>query len=167
MLKNDVEEESFLARLRIAQSQLQNLKRQTAGVSNLQVQTAETLPGLEKALDEIQLAEEELKLQYKQLVNAQTRLARERLRYLQLFELAPSAYIVADTQGEILEANQAATTLLQLSATNLYGKSLADFIPEQVRSTFDAHLSKSSKRTSFRSGPPNYNAPMLARLRLR
>jgi PAS domain S-box-containing protein len=142
MPENNVEDAFFLARLKIAQSQLQNFKRQTERTLNLQAQTPQTLPDLEKALEELRLAEGELALQYKQLVNTQTQLAHERLRYLQLFELAPCGYIVTDTQGNILEANHIATTILQLSATKLCRKPFAVFIPKQVRPTFYAHLTQ-------------------------
>jgi PAS domain-containing protein len=52
-------------------------------------------------------------------------LAHERQRYADLFGLSPSAYLITDARGNVLEANAAAARLLEREARFLRGKPLA------------------------------------------
>ncbi|HEV7516178.1 MAG TPA: PAS domain-containing protein, partial [Thermoanaerobaculia bacterium] len=67
---------------------------------------------LQDALEEVQVAEEELRSQNEELLLTRQAIEAERLRYAQLFELAPDAYLVTDAGGRIAEANRAAAELL-------------------------------------------------------
>src|SRR5438874_1033859 len=52
----------------------------------------------------------------------------ERERYGELFDFAPDAYLVTDTDGKILEANSAAGRLLGVPPRHLDGKLLVSFV---------------------------------------
>jgi PAS domain S-box-containing protein len=67
-------------------------------------------------------------------------LEREREKYLELFELAPDACILTDSQGVIREANFAATQLLGVTAQFLPGKPLPAFFEENARNAFRHQL---------------------------
>ncbi|MCR3923527.1 MAG: ATP-binding protein, partial [Firmicutes bacterium] len=77
----------------------------------------------------------------------------ERSRYLELFEFAPGGYLVTDTQGIILEANSAATSLLCVKKDLLVGKPLALFVHSHERSSFRTRLAQLHKEPE----PKNIN----------
>jgi PAS domain S-box-containing protein len=68
------------------------------------------------------------------------RLESERRRYLELFELAPDAYLVTDANGRILEASRAAATLFGVEARLLVGQRLGGFVPAGERKAFRSQL---------------------------
>lgn len=97
---------------------------------------------LSTSLEELQVAEEEMRAQNDALAQALGRLEVERQRYLDLFEWAPDGYLVTDLHGTIREANQAAARLLSVAARYLTGKPLASYIaPEETRA-FRGRLSE-------------------------
>lgn len=67
---------------------------------------------------------------------------RRTQRYLELFELAPDAYIVTDHLHRIVEANRAAAELLTHPGHMLPGKPLAAFIPLAGRAAFRTRLAE-------------------------
>jgi PAS domain S-box-containing protein len=88
------------------------------------------------ALEQLQGAEHALNHQQNQWLNRQTELELECQRYKDLFEYAPSAYVVTSTAGAIRQANSAALELLQISDRLAVGRMLALFIPEGQRRSF-------------------------------
>ncbi len=85
-------------------------------------------------LEELRVAEEELRQQNDELLEFHLALDALRGRYQDLFELAPDGYFVSDGLGVIREANLAAARLLEMDARRLVGKPLAAFIvPSEVR----------------------------------
>lgn len=114
------------------------------GASAPSVQMPQMLPGVFKELgtasEKLQLAAVELLKQNEELIDSKTLLEAERQRYLELFEFAPDAYLVTDTEGIIQEANRAATVLLNLPQHYLIGKPLAVFVPEAERVHFRREL---------------------------
>lgn len=102
----------------------------------------ESLKRLNTALEELRVAEEGLRQQNEELVAIRQALEAERQRYQELFDFAPDAYLVTDIDGKILEANRAAANLLKISQNCLFGKLLAQFIPENERRTFATQLSR-------------------------
>jgi two-component system, cell cycle sensor histidine kinase and response regulator CckA len=90
----------------------------------------------EVILEEVQVAEEELLLQNEELVRAQESFETERLRFLNLFEFAPDAFLVTDLAGVVREANKAASDLLATSRKALRGKPLAVFVADDKRPVF-------------------------------
>ncbi len=103
------------------------------------IQSAETL---QHTLEELHVAEEELRTQNDELVQAQDSLQHERGRYLEMFEHAPDGYLVTDRSGLILEANLAAATLLQRPCEYLHGKPVAIFVAEEDRHGFRSRLNQ-------------------------
>jgi PAS domain S-box-containing protein len=92
------------------------------------------------ALGELQVAEEELRQQNKQLTSAYSLLEQERQRYQELFDYAPDCYLVTDVDGKILEANRTAANLFKVNQKYLQGKPLINFVPEQHRRCFRTQL---------------------------
>ena len=91
---------------------------------------------LSAALKQLQLAEVDLRHQNVELAEARDQLEAERVRYRDLFELAPDAYLITDTQGVISEANHASIAMLRMERKFLLGKPLQVFIPTEERQAF-------------------------------
>ncbi len=92
--------------------------------------------------EELQVALEELQQQNEELHLAQVALEVQKLRYQELFELAPHAYLVTDEQGIIQEANHIAATTLNVPQRFLIGKPLVLFIAEEKRQLFHLQLTE-------------------------
>ncbi|HEX2076703.1 MAG TPA: ATP-binding protein [Longimicrobium sp.] len=97
------------------------------------------------AHEELQVTEEELRVQNEELALSEALLEQERLRYWELFQQAPDAYLVTDPDGLILEANHAASALLNVPARRLIRKPLGVFVPESLRREFRTRLSLASE----------------------
>jgi PAS domain S-box-containing protein len=102
----------------------------------------ETMEELRTALEELRMADQELRQQNEELAAAQLQLEIERQRYLDLFELAPDAYISTDVLGVITEANQSASRLLRIPHRTLPGRPLAPYVSIDDRPRFRALLSQ-------------------------
>jgi PAS domain S-box-containing protein len=69
------------------------------------------------------------------------RLAKEELlRYRELFDFAPDAYVITDIYGNICEANLAAGKMLGVDAKRLGGKPLPSFFDESGRRKYRQQL---------------------------
>ncbi len=90
--------------------------------------------------EELQVALEELQQQNEELHLAQVALEVQKLRYQELFDLAPNPYLVTDEQGIIQEANHLAATTLNVPQRFLIGKPLILFIAEEKRQLFHVQL---------------------------
>jgi PAS domain S-box-containing protein len=99
-------------------------------------------------LEELQVADEELRQQSEALIQSTEVAERERQKYRELFEFAPSGYLVTTADGLILEANRAASVLLNLEGRFLSRKPIASFIPIEDRPAFRAELAQ-LQRTPF------------------
>lgn len=106
----------------------------------------ELLPVVFKELgivsEELQVAVEELQQQNEELASARVEVEIQRQRYQDLFEFAPSGYLVTDINGTIQEANRAAANLLKVSQRFLVGKPLIVFVIESERQVFHDKLSE-------------------------
>lgn len=94
------------------------------------------------ASEELQVAAEELYQQTEVIAATRTQIEAERQRYQDLFEFMPNAYLVTDTQGKIVEANRAASTLLNVHPSFLANKLLINFIPVEGRRAFRSRLAQ-------------------------
>lgn len=81
----------------------------------------------------VQLAAEELHQQNEELIQTRNCLETERQHYQELFEFAPDAYLVTNTEGIIQEANFTAAKLLNVSKQFLVGKPMINFVPLEER----------------------------------
>jgi PAS domain S-box-containing protein len=104
-------------------------------------------------IEELRVAEEEMRTQNEELLLTRHRVEAERLRYQELFEFAPDGYLTTDMAGTIQEINQAASRLLNLSVRFLRGKPLSLFIAEPDRSRFYAEL----HRLDTANGPQEWD----------
>jgi PAS domain-containing protein len=87
-----------------------------------------TLHELERALEEVRVAQEQLLDNRSRLEEAQAELVRQSQKYWQLFDDMPQPYLVTEIDSTITEANKAAAELLNVSQRFLVGKPLSVFI---------------------------------------
>jgi PAS domain S-box-containing protein len=85
------------------------------------------------AIQELSIAEEELRAQNEAIVATHRDLEIQHQRYRALFEGAPDPYIITDENGIIQETNGALSELLGVSTEHLFRKSLDSFIDPQTR----------------------------------
>ena len=97
---------------------------------------------LQHALEELHIAEEELRQQNEELAAARLVAESERQRYQELFDFAPYGYLVTDAAGTIQEANRAVATLLSVPQDFLVGKPLVGFVTEENRKAFHIQLTR-------------------------
>jgi len=107
-----------------------------------QLRLSDAVEALQRTLEEVELAERELAQQNEELIAAREALEVERLRYRELFELAPDGYVISNAQGLIEEANQAAAALLNTVQTALRGKPLTVFVAPSGRPEFRSLLTE-------------------------
>jgi PAS domain S-box-containing protein len=90
---------------------------------------------------DLQVHQEELEVQQRQLVETQEALETARDLYADLFELAPVGYVVLDANGVINEINAAALRLLGAQDRLRVARSpFSIFIVQEHRQTFRSHL---------------------------
>jgi PAS domain S-box-containing protein len=92
------------------------------------------------ALEEHNIAEEELRAQNEALIDAHRSLEIEEERYRTLFQFAPAPYLVTDQNGSIQEANAAAADLLGIDTSVRGRTSLANYLDAETRETLEARL---------------------------
>ena len=102
----------------------------------------ETIEAFDVTLEELRVADEELRRVGTGLATAQADLAAEQTRYRSLFDSSPIGHLVTDPYGAVLEANRAATDLLNIRSRHLTGKPLACFIPPESVPEFRAELTR-------------------------
>ena len=100
---------------------------------------------LTAALEQLRLAEIELRHQNSELVEARNALEAERGRYRDLFEMAPDAYLITNGQGLVSDANRAAGRLLKVERKFLIGKPLQVFIHPEERGQFRTRVSEAQQ----------------------
>ncbi|HET9635047.1 MAG TPA: PAS domain-containing sensor histidine kinase [Gemmatimonadaceae bacterium] len=93
-----------------------------------------------EAMEELRVADEELRAQNQELMESRQAIDRERLRYRELFDFAPDAYVVTDVHGTIREANVAAGKLLGIEPRFLVGKPVQAFFEEGSRRQYSKQL---------------------------
>ncbi len=81
-------------------------------------------------LEEMRLAEKELRVKDEQLMSLHEIMDIERDRYTELFETAPDAYLLTGPDIRIQQSNNAASALFQIDNTSLSGLTLMLFIDE-------------------------------------
>jgi PAS domain S-box-containing protein len=91
-------------------------------------------------IEELRLTEEELRLRSEALTNSRNALVEERIKYRELFDFAPEAYLTTDLYGTIHDANVAAGRLLGAEPKSLVGKALHSFFEESARKEFPHQL---------------------------
>lgn len=97
-------------------------------------------------IEELRLADEELRIQTEALADSRDALDQERIRFRELFDFAPDAYLITDLYGTIREANVAASKLLGVDPKQLVGKPLPSFFEDSARKQFPHQLDQLSDR---------------------
>jgi PAS domain S-box-containing protein len=110
--------------------------------ANTSTPAGESDVDLLSALEELTVADEELRQQNEELVRSRDELQRERQKYFELFDFAPDAYLVTDTQGMIREANIAASHLLGVPAQFLVGKPLPTYFEQNAKRSYRQQLDR-------------------------
>ncbi|HEY9608362.1 PAS domain S-box protein [Allocoleopsis sp.] len=116
-----------------------------------QEELMQSLEELSLSLQELQVAAEELRQQNEALAESRKAVDQERQHYQELFEFAPDGYVVTDKESAILEVNQTAAQLLNVSSERLVGKPLVVFVAPEERRDFYSQLRQ------FQKGEPIKN----------
>jgi PAS domain S-box-containing protein len=106
-------------------------------VSELNRQEVENF---QRALHELQVYQEEIQTQNRQLLETQRLLADSRDRYADLYEFAPVAYISLDSNGVILDINLTGASLLGKERMHILGYPFHHFVLPVDRMRWLDHL---------------------------
>jgi PAS domain S-box-containing protein len=106
---------------------------------------------LEVTLHELDRAAEELRIQNEALVAARVELEETSSFFRDLFELAPTPYLVTSVETRITYANSAACALFGRAKNALVGKPLACFVPVELRTRFRDAVATSSSEANVTS----------------
>lgn len=115
----------------------------------------ESLTGLKSSLRNLQIVVEELYQQNHEVTLAKKSAEAECNYYQELFEYAPDACLVTTSQGKLLQANQKATQLLNISPKRLISKPLVIFIAAEERQSFYSQINKLQKGESIQNWQVN------------
>jgi PAS domain S-box-containing protein len=96
------------------------------------------------SLEELKVAEEELRQQNERLLQQRAAVDSRLDHYRRLFLHAPAAAFVTDTFGNIHEANLAAAALFRREANHLDGKPIQALLPSETREAFRRQLARLS-----------------------
>lgn len=111
---------------------------------------------IDAVLEDLYLIYEEIKTNLEGAEALQSELSQQNQQitteyyyYHDLFYSAPVAYLVADVNGVILDANQASARLLNVPQRFLAGKPLILYVVESDRSTFRTNLNRLSQSSDI------------------
>lgn len=93
-------------------------------------------------LQELQVHQVELDLQREELENSEREMSSELTLHRALFELTPAVCLVLTKEGRIIEANPAATRLLDTGHGELMGQMLNEFLKQDSRESWSELLGK-------------------------
>lgn len=122
---------------------------------SVQAHSALALPGdlspepMRQALHELQVHQIELEMQNEELRRTQSELDAARIRYFDLYDMAPVAYCSVSENGFILEANFTAASLLDVVRSDLVNKPVSRFIVKA-----DQDIYYHCRKRLFESGLP-------------
>jgi PAS domain S-box-containing protein len=102
----------------------------------------ETLADLLVTVDELRVAEEELRDKNEALHLAHLEREDDLQRYQQLFHYAPDAYLLTDLAGIVREANRSAARLFGVEPRFMTGKALVAFVALEDRPRIRAELGR-------------------------
>ena len=94
----------------------------------------------QRLVQELQVHQIELEMQYEELLLAQTQAEADRARYVDLFDFAPIGYCVLSPSGLIEQLNLCASQLLGTGRQHLIGRRFALFVSPGQRPDFGQFL---------------------------
>jgi len=106
------------------------------GSGSVEAPSPEELP---RVLHELQVHQIELEMQNEQLRRTQEELEAARVRYFDLYELAPVGYCTLNEQGLIMEANLTAATMLGTPRSALLKQPLTRFVHPEDQDSYFRH----------------------------
>jgi PAS domain S-box-containing protein len=146
-----VSEDKFIHHIQIIRQQIEVLQKYMMPLPTQEKVVAEALEKITASLENLQLSQEEIQanLEVTELIEEELQqqneyLAVESQFYYDLFQFAPDAYLLTNSQGVILKANHGAATLFNVLPSFLIGKPLAIFVPEPERPVFRSKLNQLS-----------------------
>lgn len=101
-----------------------------------------------RLIHELHVHQIELEMQNEQLQQAQSELEKGLTRYTDLYEFAPVGYLTLDRSGVIGKVNLTGARLLRLERMHWIGRRLSLLFAVEVRSAFDAFLTKAFETQS-------------------
>ncbi len=104
---------------------------------------------IQRIVHELHVHQIELEMQNEELRTAQARIEAGRVRYFNLYDMAPVGYCTVSEQGLFLEANLTAATLLSVARSDLVKQPISRFILKEDQDIYYLH-----KRQLFLTGEP-------------
>src|SRR5262245_57178798 len=101
-------------------------------------------------MQDLQIHQEEVRIQNEQLAEMKQWLERSRDRYVDLYDFAPIAYITLDSNGIILEINLTGSTLLGMDRKRISGTPFFVYVEESDRHLFFEHMRRCREHFSSR-----------------
>ncbi|SDY67025.1 ATP-binding protein [Hymenobacter psychrophilus] len=102
----------------------------------------ETPAEMQRLVQELQVHQIELEMQYEELLLAQAEAEASRVQYLDLYEFAPVGYCTLDATGTLRQLNLRTAQLLGLVRQQLQGRRLALFVELRQRAEFAGFLNR-------------------------
>ncbi|MDO7884895.1 PAS domain S-box protein [Hymenobacter cheonanensis] len=99
-------------------------------------------PEVQRLVQELQVHQIELEMQYEELLLAQAEAERSRLQYLDLYDFAPVGYCTVAANGTLLQLNLRTSQLLGRERQQLLGRRLALFVAPAARHEFAEFLAR-------------------------
>lgn len=95
---------------------------------------------IRRMLNELEVTQEEVKIQNEELLRVRRELEESRERYRDLYVCAPLGYLTLDADGKILNANLTATTLLRQDRSQILGSGITAFVHPESRQQLEQQL---------------------------
>lgn len=127
----------FSRQIQEVRARIEELRRTTADGAAVEKGILEQVfDELQVTLEELMVADKELRRQDEANADNRKLLEAERRRYYELFDFAPDGYLETSAEGVICEANRGASDMLRVPSSELIGKPLKLFIANQDHNTF-------------------------------
>src|SRR5437588_7478951 len=97
---------------------------------------------LKRVIHELEVYQEEIRIQNQQLIESQRLLEDSRDRYANLYDFAPVAYVTLCAHGVIREINLTGANLFRVPRDRLVERPLVLFVEPQYRRSFLGHLTR-------------------------
>jgi PAS domain S-box-containing protein len=96
----------------------------------------------QKLIHELQVHQIELEMQYEEVRTSRADVEKERGRYLDLYDFAPTGYVTLARNGAIAEVNLAGAKIIGFERATLIGKRFGMFVSESDRQEFNTFLER-------------------------